>query len=102
MFRGISREMVDLQFKEVPQSEDCESPSEKTEFPMRRSSSFKSQLCTIILLFTALIIGAGLGAWLGGTHFIKANDFCFHEVSQDCRSASGSAIGELTIHSTSA
>jgi len=76
-----------VEFKQLPQSEDCESLSHEPE----KSSSFKSysqniipRLLTALLLVTTLIVGAVLGAWLGSNHFIKANEFCIHEVSQDC------------------
>jgi hypothetical protein len=85
---GYTRE---VQFKQIPQSEDCESLShetEKSESPRLLSSSLASQLFTAILLLITLVIGAVLGAWLGSNRFIKANEFCIHEVSQDCRSSS--------------
>jgi hypothetical protein len=78
----------DVQFKQIPQSEDCESLSheaEKSENPRLLSNSLISHLFTGFLLLATLILGAILGAWLGSNHFIKANEFCLHEVSQDCK-----------------
>lgn len=79
--------LKDVQFKQLPQSEDCESfgnELEKPSGPRIASQTFFSQLITTALLVTTLIVGAVLGAWLGSNYLMSANEFCIHEVSQDC------------------
>lgn len=78
----------DVQFKEIPQSEDCESLNhgpEQLKLPSSYSSIFSSQLFIAILIPITLIVGILLGTWLGRNRLIKANEFCIHQVSQDCK-----------------
>ena len=78
----------DAQFTQIPQLEDCESLNSQSEKPRSRTlilGSLLPHICTAILLLVTLVTGAVLGAWLGGNHFIKANEFCIHEVSRDCK-----------------
>jgi hypothetical protein len=76
-----------VQFKQIPQSEDCETVSHETEKfdnPKHLSSPLVFQLFAAILLIATLIFGTVLGAWLGRNRFINANEFCIHKVSRDC------------------
>ncbi|KIM93703.1 hypothetical protein OIDMADRAFT_137397 [Oidiodendron maius Zn] len=78
--------LKDVQFKQLPQSEDCESfgnELENSSGPRIASRTLVSQLITTTLLVTTLVVGAVLGAWLGSSYLMSANEYCIREVSQD-------------------
>jgi len=78
----------DIGFKQVPQTEDCESLASEHKdaesLQISTRSSLYSQLYLIFISCLALASAALLGARFGGRFFLDTERLCISQVSKYC------------------